>query len=198
MLLHDALLSRRTIYKNDGRAVPGDVLDRALEAARWAPNHKMTQPWRFVVAGPETRAQIAEVNAALAIAKVTEDDDVLKAKMAEKARGKIMNAGGLVVALQALTPPCTPGAQTAAELFREKEDYAAVCCAVHNFVLSLWADGVGCVWGTGGLTRDARALAHLGVNTDTHNVVGFLRIGYPAAVPSPTRKPLTDVVRHLP
>ena len=56
MDLYEALLSRRTIYAFEDRPVPGEALLRALEAARWAPNHKLTEPWRFSVLGAETRA----------------------------------------------------------------------------------------------------------------------------------------------
>ena len=45
MDVYEALLSRRTVFKYEDAPVPDDVLDRALEAARWAPNHKLTEPW---------------------------------------------------------------------------------------------------------------------------------------------------------
>ena len=60
MDLHEAILSRRTIKDFLPKPVPDDLLDRALTAGLWAQNHKLTQPWRFTILGPETRAALAD------------------------------------------------------------------------------------------------------------------------------------------
>jgi nitroreductase len=62
----DAILTRRTIKDFKPQAVPGDVLDRALAAGTWAQNHRMTQPWRFIVLGPETHRALAAFDQKLA------------------------------------------------------------------------------------------------------------------------------------
>ena len=59
MNLNDAILTRRTIKEFTSDPVPDDVLERALTAGLWAQNHKMTEPWRFVVLGPETQKALA-------------------------------------------------------------------------------------------------------------------------------------------
>ena len=61
MDIFEAIFSRRTIKDFKPDPVPDDVLDRALEAGTWAQNHRMTQPWRFTVLGPETRSALATV-----------------------------------------------------------------------------------------------------------------------------------------
>ena len=37
-----------------------ETLDELFELARWAPNHHLTNPWRFRVLGPEALARLKE------------------------------------------------------------------------------------------------------------------------------------------
>ncbi|MEN9581897.1 MAG: hypothetical protein RJA70_4906, partial [Pseudomonadota bacterium] len=57
----EALLSRRTIHDYLPEPVAPSILRRALEAALAAPNHRMTEPWRFVQVGPEMRRRLADI-----------------------------------------------------------------------------------------------------------------------------------------
>ncbi len=49
----DAIRTRRTVKAYHPRPVARDVLVDLFELARWAPNHNLTEPWRFRVLGPE-------------------------------------------------------------------------------------------------------------------------------------------------
>ena len=51
--LDDAIRSRRTHKVFEPEPVPREVVEELLELARWAPNHFVTEPWRFRVLGPE-------------------------------------------------------------------------------------------------------------------------------------------------
>jgi nitroreductase len=62
----EAILTRRTIKDFKPDLVPSDALDRALSAGTWAQNHKLTEPWRFIVLGPETHRAIATIDQKLA------------------------------------------------------------------------------------------------------------------------------------
>ena len=66
MDLYDAILNRRTIKDFKPDAVPSDMLDRALTAGIWAQNHKLTEPWRFIVLGPLTHRALSAIDAKLA------------------------------------------------------------------------------------------------------------------------------------
>ncbi|HEX2168473.1 MAG TPA: nitroreductase family protein, partial [Longimicrobiales bacterium] len=55
MKASDAIRQRRSIKKFTGRPVTREDIERMLDAAVLAPNHRMTQPWRFHVLGPEAR-----------------------------------------------------------------------------------------------------------------------------------------------
>jgi nitroreductase len=66
MELHDAILTRRTIKDFKPDPVPAEALERALAAGTWAQNHRMTEPWRFIVLGPQAHRAIATIDAKLA------------------------------------------------------------------------------------------------------------------------------------
>src|ERR1044071_6020507 len=55
MLATDAIRARRSIKRFTERPVARTEIETLLEAATLAPNHKLTQPWRFYVLGPEAR-----------------------------------------------------------------------------------------------------------------------------------------------
>ncbi len=164
MNLYDLILSRRTIKDFKSDVVPADVIDRALTAGTWAQNHKLTEPWRFIVLGPHTHAAMTAIDA----------------KLATKP------------AIVAVT--CRRSSDAA----QQREDYAAVCCAIQNIQLAAWADGVGMQWSTGRTAMSPQTHALLGIHADEEEMTGLLYFGYPAAVPNAKpRKPLADVIRRL-
>ena len=52
MELEEAIRGRRTHKAYAAEPVERETLDELLELARWAPNHHLTNPWRFRVLGP--------------------------------------------------------------------------------------------------------------------------------------------------
>ncbi len=83
------------------------------------------------------------------------------------------------------------------DAFREREDYAACCCAVQNLMLCLWEGGVACKWSTGALTRDARFHGLLGADAAEQMVVGLFSMGYPQVVPQQKRRPVGEILTEL-
>lgn len=189
MDLYEALLTRRTVFRYRDEPVPAASLERALEAARWAPNHKLTEPWRFYVVGTETRRALGEIAASLAEAKCQDRNADEIARQVERAKNKILQVPTLLVVSQTRSP---------GDDFRAKEDYAAVSLAIHNLVLAFWADGLGCQWSTGGITRDPSSYEALGISAETEEIAGFIKVGYPEKVPQSKRRPLSEVVFRLP
>jgi len=178
----DALLAqRRTIHEFRETAPPQDLVLSALDAARWAPNHHLSQPWRFYLLGAETREQIARLNGDLVAAKKGAD-----AGEAKYQRWRQI-PGWLVVT-------CEVNADTV----RHREDYAATCCAIHNFGLSLWSHGVGIKWTTGAVTRAQEFYDLIWVDAQAETVVGLVWFGYAAETPVMTRKSLDEVLVRLP
>jgi nitroreductase len=185
MDVHEALRTRRTVQRFAPGPVSAEVLDRALQAAHLAPNHKLTWPWRFVLPGPEARERLFRVALRLKATKKGCPPADLEALM----RTKTLNPDRLVVVTQFL----------AGDAFREEEDYAACCCAVQNLMLSLHADGVHSKWSTGDATRDPESLDVLGIDPERERVVGWIWVGHAEVVPrTPPRPDLAVHVRHVP
>lgn len=64
-MVDDLIRSRRTHKAYGPDPVPRETLLELFELARWAPNHHLTNPWRFRVIGPralETLKQAAEAH----------------------------------------------------------------------------------------------------------------------------------------
>lgn len=166
------LRERRTVHDFRPEAVPESLVERALELARWAPNHHRTEPWRFYLLGPRARAAIAELNAGLVAARQGERAAEIKLKRWQAVPGwLVMTSSASVDAL------------------REQEDYAACCCAAQNFMLALWSAGVGVKWTTGAVVREAGFADIVGLDPLAERVVGLFWYGWPAG-------PLTEQQRR--
>lgn len=179
------LKGRRTVNNFETTQVSEDVVHRAIEAALYAPCHKMTEPWRFILLGDETVSKIASLNAA-EIAKKDPAKGEKKKKRWEAIPGWCV-----------ITSAKSDGG------LQEREDYAATCCAVQNFMLSLWAEGVGTKWTTGPITRTAEFAGLCGIDPKAEDVVGCIWYGYAAnneeTIPAPKRrKSVVDVTSRRP
>ncbi len=172
---------RRSIALFEPDPVPKSLLLEAIDVAQWAPNHKLTQPWHFYLLGPVARRGVTDLAVELAVAKKGERAGPIR-------RARLDAVPGFLV----LTTRRSDDALT------DREDYAAGCCAAQNLMLHLWAHGVGTKWTTGGITRDPRFYALLGIDPAKESVVGFIWYGKPKVVPTQQRKPVADLVSELP
>ena len=178
----ELLRGRRTIHDFDpDREVPRETIVRAIELARWAPNHHATEPWHFYLLGRETADAIATLNAEIVTRSKGE------AAGAEKLARWRAIPGWLLLTCDRSEDP-----------LREREDYAACCCAAQNFQLYLWSVGVGVKWTTGAVTRDPRFFDIAWVEPEAESVVGLFWYGYATEVPRPGRRPVSEVLVSLP
>lgn len=176
------ITSRRTVNLFDSQPAPKDLLLKAIDTARWSPNHRLTEPWRFLLIGASTASKVVELG--VEIARET------KSEAAAVARRKRLEAipGWFAVVTSKSEDPIL-----------HQEDYAACCCAVQNLSLCLWEKGVGVKWTSGALTRDPRLFSLLDLNPDEEYLVGLFWYGYPKLIPkAQDRKPLADIVTQLP
>jgi nitroreductase len=188
MDVQEAILERRTVHRYSSEPIPDGAIDQALEAAVAAPNHKLTNPWRFTRVGPEGRQEIEDMYVELkreSKGSLSEEDEA-------RYRRKVGDPPELVVPSQVL----------ADDEFTRKEDYAAVACAIENFMLSLRGEGVYSKWTTGSITRHDGTYELLDIDPGDEEIVGFIWIGYPREdrrdTPKPHRMPLEEVVRETP
>jgi len=189
--VHDALRSRRTINDFSPQLPAGweEALERAVEAATFAPNHKRTEPWRFHLLGPRSIRRVCELNAELVTAS---KGDAAGAKKLER---WLAIPGWLVV-----TCVRREGGDSMEEpAGLAREDYAAVCCATQNLCLSLHADGLGTKWTSGPVNFDPRFAGAVGLPDDEY-VVGTVWFGAAAgekAPPAPAKRlAVGDVLRQ--
>ncbi len=177
----EVLKGRRTINLYLNTEVPRQLVMDAIEAATWAPNHHVTEPWRFLVMGPETVGKTIDLVRDIVTETKGPELGEHKAKTWSEKPGWI-------------TVTCR---RSDDELTAE-EDYAACSAAVQNFMLYLWKAGVGSKWTTGAITRDPRFFEIIGIEPEREYVVGMLWFGYPKVTPSQTRTPVEDVTVVLP
>ena len=128
-----AVRTRRT-HKVFGRErVPRETLAELFELARWAPNHHLTQPWRFRVVGPR----------ALAALKAATDDGGVK----------LERAPTLIVA--SVVRQSDPVA--------DQEDLCAAACACFIVLTAAHVRGLAGYWRTPAVLRTEGGLAAVGV-----------------------------------
>jgi nitroreductase len=177
----EVLHGRRTIELFLHTPVPEALVRDAIEAATWAPNHHVTEPWRFYLLGNESIGSCLALVRDITAAKKGAEAGEFKAKRwAEKP--------GWVVVTCAVSD----------DELRQREDYAACAAAIQNLMLFLWKAGVGTKWTTGDITRDLRFFDILGADPDAEFVVGLIWYGYPKLTPTQSRKPPDEVLTKLP
>lgn len=183
--LQELLRSRRTVHEYRREPIPDGCMERALAAAIAAPNHRMTEPWRFRRVGPYTRNQLLDVYLGIKNAKAGRLTD----EQEERLRAKFTTAAELLVVVRIRND----------DHVIAREDYAAVACAVQNLMLALHSEGVGSKWTTGAVTRDPRTYDLTEVDFDTERIEGFVWIGIAADGDKPKRRLHPgDILRELP
>jgi nitroreductase len=158
-----------------------DRLREAIDLARWAPNHRLTEPWRFYLIGPQTAAALAEFGA--------EFDRMRKGERAGEAR---------LARLRAIPGFFVLTCRKSDDDLLQREDYAACCCAAQNVLLYLWSRGIGSKWTTGGMTRGRRFYELVGIDPDAETVVGFFWYGRAAVVPIRKRRDVSEITVECP
>ncbi|MHB8470542.1 MAG: nitroreductase family protein [Gaiellaceae bacterium] len=169
MTLGELAAARRTHKAFGPEPVPAAELIELLGLARLAPNHHLTQPWRFRVLGPATLVRLKEC-----------------AGPAEAV--KLDRAPTLVVASAVLS----------GELVQDEEDVCATAAAIMLVLLGATERGLASYWRTPTVLRTDRGRAALGV-PGGERVLGLLHLGAPAREPAPReRNPVESYVELLP
>lgn len=177
---------RRSVYPKDytGDVVPEPVIMQMLENANWAPNHKLTEPWRFTVFTGEGLKKLAAFQSEC-YKQVTEAKGTFQQDRYQALQTKPMESSHIIAIGMK---------RDAGKRLPEWEELGAVFCAVQNMYLTATAYGVGCYLSTGGVTNFEEAKPFFGLGTDD-KLCGFLHVGMPkGAVPDGRRKPVVDKV----
>lgn len=177
----DVIRSRRTIHNFRPEPPPESIILEAIESARWAPNHKVTEPWHFYLVGEEAAAKVSQLNYELVL------DERGETAAQNKLQRWLSMPAWLVVTCD-----------LSDDDIRQREDYGACCCAIQNLFLHLWSEGIGAKWGTGPVTRHPDFYKIIGVDVRSEEVVGMFWYGYPAEVPEGKRnRSVQDIVKRI-
>ena len=169
MELDDAIRTRRTHKAYRPEPVARETLEELFELARWAPNHNLTNPWRFRVVGPQALER-------------------LKAAAGEEAAAKLDRAPTLVVASQVRS----------GDPVQDEEDLCAVAAAVSYVLLAAHARGLAGYWRTPAVLRTPEGRAAAGV-PDDERVLALIHLGHARQDKEPPeRLPTGDYVTFLP
>jgi nitroreductase len=167
--LEDAIRTRRTHKAYGAEPVPRELLEELFELARWAPNHNLTNPWRFRVLGPDSLA-------------------ALKQAAGAEGAAKLDRAPTLVVASQVRSD----------DELQDEEDMCAVAAAISYVLLAAHARGLAGYWRTPAVLRSAEGRAAVGVPA-SERVLGLIHLGPPRQDKEPPeRLPPGDYVTFLP
>jgi nitroreductase len=168
MEVEDAIRTRRTHKAFVPDPLPRELIDELLELGRWAPNHNLTNPWRFRVLGPE--ALVA-----------------LKEAAGPESAAKLDRAPTLIAAT----------AKRSEDPVQDEEDLCATACATYAVLLGAHARGLAGYWRTPGVLRTSEGRAALGIGDD-ERFVALIHLGWPRQEKQPPeRLPQRDVVNYL-
>ncbi len=168
MDVETAIRTRRTHKAFRPQPVPRKLLDDLLDLARWAPNHNLTNPWRFRVLGPQALER-------------------LKDAAGPDAAPKLDRAPTLVVCSCALS----------GDPVQDEEDLHATACAAYIVLLAAHARGLAGYWRTPGVLREDRGQAAVGL-PQNERFVSLIHLGEPMQQrEAPQRAPASQVVSYL-
>ena len=188
-LLNELIHQRRSVFPQDytGEKVKDEIVNQILENARWAPTHKFTEPWRFLVFTGDGIQALAKFQSDL-YRTVTEADGTFKENNYQKLLTKPSLSSHIIVVIMK---------RDEKKSVPEIEESGAVFCAIQNMYLTASAYGVGCYLSTGGITYFEAAKTFFGLEKDDR-ILGYFHVGIPNRIyPPGKRKPLEEVCHWI-
>ena len=171
MHVADAIHQRRSIKRFTNAPVSREQIEALLAAAVLAPNHRLTEPWRFYVLGPDARAAYGRVLGGRKAKKIADPAAAQATVDQIVAEHRALPAMIAVAIAQNANPEIA------------EEDYAAAMMAIENLMLAAVANGLGTHVKTGGVMADPGARAAVGVHDD-ERIVAIVNLGVPADIPA--------------
>jgi nitroreductase len=182
-----AINTRTSVRRFRSDPVPQQVIQQLLDCAVRAPNHKLTEPWRFTVLTGAARDRLAEIRARHRLKRFADPGSSEAQAAAQKVLNESQETPVYIVVMTAVSPD---------DITRE-DDYAAAMMAIANLMTAAQSLGLGTYLRTGGVLRDPGLLELAGVQ-ENFRVVGIVSLGYPAGEEPPRRRrPAGELTRWL-
>ena len=174
-----AIETRRSVGRVKQDPVPREIVEEILESAVHAPNHKMTEPWRFHVFVGKGRGELARARAECArlMAEAEGEEEETVSGRLSRERKKAFRAPVVVAVV-------SKGGRDEVETL---ENYAACSAAVQNMQLAAHAAGLATIWRTGPIAYHPYMRGFLGLEGEDR-VVAFLYLGYCDVEERPRRR----------
>ena len=177
---------RRSIYPANytGEKISDEIILQLLDLANQAPNHKKTEPWRFVIYSGEGLLKLSEFESK-AYWENTSADNFSEIKF-KKTKNKALRSSHVIAICMQTTP----------ELLPEWEEIAAVACAVQNLWLACCSSGLACYWSTPKYAIGQVPFFNLDAG---QKCLGLFYIGVPQddLAPKSGRKPIENKIKWV-
>ena len=185
MPIIDLLARRRSIKKFTARPVTRAEIETLLDAATLGPNHRLTEPWRFYVLGPEAREAYG---LAVGVRKARKIEDP---EASRTMRDRVAAEHRALPCMIAVAVVKSDNPEIA------EEDYAATMMGLQNLALTAVELGLGTAMRTGAVMSDEAARAAAGV-ADNERIVAIVNVGEPAEVPGgPKKRAASEVTKWV-
>ena len=178
MPVFDLIRARRSVHRMKPERPAKEVIERMLEAATYAPNHRLAEPWQFFVIAGKAREALGRFMEEVLRKKMLETGSDKALALLAKELNKPLRAPVLIV-VTSLEPKGTG--------VLDIENVEAVSAAVQNMLLVAQEEGLATIWRTGDTVYDPDIKAYFGLKPHEH-IVGMIYAGYPVA-PLPARLP---------
>lgn len=181
--LNELMRSRRSTKPRlfNGHKIDDNIIWQILENSNWAPNHGLTQPWRYKVFSDSGLEKLAEFQADLY--QKTTPQEKFKPDKHQRMKTNVLKSSHVIVICME---------RQKSELILEIEEIEAVACSVQNMALTAAAYEICSFWGSGGATYTKELKEFLGLG-EKDRCLGYLYLGYSDA---PTTKSRRDPIRE--
>ena len=170
MEVNQAIETRRSVGQVKQDPVPREIVEKILESAVHAPNHRLTEPWRFHVFVGKGRGELARARAEVAriLAEAEGEEEEFAAGRISRERKKAFRAPVVIVVI-------SKGGRDEVETL---ENYAACAAAVQNMQLTAHSLGLATIWRTGPVAYHPYMREFFGLENGD-KIVAHLYLGYP-------------------
>ena len=176
--------NRRNTKEFTDSEVRDEDIKTLLEAAVWAPNHRNTEPWRFVVVRKN-----AEMKSLIGEGLVSLQENISGIKLPEEHKQRICDG---VIASPTLIFVFSLIGDTD-EI--TEENYGAVCCAIQNIQIVAESMDLSVGWSTGRMCKISNLDEIFGTSKEELKIAGVLTIGYAKPMPDKTRINYEDLTK---
>lgn len=170
---------RRTVHSYVQKDIPQNWIEEGVKLSLWAPNHRMSFPWKYFLLSASTQKHVFEWACENKKTSAIEDSSPLT----KAAKEQFLYPRILVLGMNKNENPSI-----------QKEDYATLSCSVQILSLYFQQKGLGTKWSTGKVSRDPRLYSLLGISENEIAIEGMLMVGWAKETPVAAARPAFETV----